>query len=117
MGFLDRLLKTLRGGGGGASPSSSSTYWIYARCRRCGEPLKARVNLRNDPSQSDDGTGWVVRKGLVGSGTRRCFQTVEVVLTFDQEKKETVDREISGGEFITEEEYDRLVSAPAPSEA
>ena len=75
MGFLDSLRKTLggspgsKGSGGGKSSfgDDANTYWIYAQCRRCGEPLKARVNMMNEPSEADDGEGWVVRKGLVGS--------------------------------------------------
>src|SRR5512142_2990720 len=115
MGFFDRLRKAFSGGGG--SQASDDTYWIYAQCRRCGEPLKARVDLRNEPSQADDGSTWIVRKGLVGSGARRCFQTVEVILTFDPDKKNVVDSEVSGGKLITEEEYNDLLNQAPESEA
>jgi hypothetical protein len=37
-------------------------------------------------------------------GEGRCFQRVEVQLTFDQNRN-LIDRQISGGDFITEEEY------------
>jgi hypothetical protein len=93
MGFLDNLRNALGGqktakkasSGGGSSfgPGDVNTYWIYAKCRRCGEPLRGRVNLANDPSLDDDGVTWVVRKGLIGSGANRCFQSVEVMLKFD----------------------------------
>ena len=65
MGFLDNLRKALggqgagqkSGGGGGSSfgAGDANAYWIYAQCRRCGEPLRSRVNLANDPSLDDDG--------------------------------------------------------------
>ena len=63
MGFLDNLRKALGGQGwpevrrGGSSfgASDPNAYWIYAQCRRCGEPLRSRVNLANDPSLDDDG--------------------------------------------------------------
>jgi hypothetical protein len=115
MGFFDRLRKAFSGAGSG--PASDNGYWIYAQCRRCSEPLKARVDLRNEPSLADDGTTWIVRKGLVGSGARRCFQTVEVILTLDSEKKNVIDSEVTGGKLITEEEYNSLLNqAPAPEE-
>lgn len=112
MGFFDSLRKAFSG-----SPRPAGTYWIYARCRRCGEPLCARVDLRNEPSQADDGETWVVRKGLIGSGAERCFETVEVVLHFDQQKLKVIDSHVTGGELITEEEYQRLSAQRAePSE-
>jgi hypothetical protein len=39
----------------------------------------------------------VCRKILMGEG--RCFQQIEVVLKFDQDRR-MVDRTISGGDFI-----------------
>ena len=119
MGFLDSLRNALGGqksgrksgsGGGGSSFGSgdANTYWIYVRCRRCGEPLKARVNLMNDPSLDDDGVTWVVRKGFIGSGANRCFQSVEVMLRFDAKKQTVIEREAVGGELISAEEYQAL---------
>jgi hypothetical protein len=109
MGFLDRLRKALSGGGNRGSESDG--YWVYVQCRRCGEPLKARIDLRNEPSQTDDGEGWVVRKGLIGTGAQRCFQTVEVTLTFDVNKRDVTDQEVTGGTFITEAEYEAALEA------
>ena len=76
MGWLDGL-KSLFGGGGGTGGDGG--YYIYARCQRCGEALRTRVNLRNDLSLDDSG-GYVLHKTLVGSG--RCFERIEVTLTF-----------------------------------
>ena len=116
MGFLDNLKKAFGGkpagaGGGGSSSFGGDgwAYWIYAQCRRCGEPLRARIDLRNDPSEDDDGA-WVVRKGLTGSGKYYCFQTVEVVLHFDRGKKNLLDSEAVGGKLITAEEYPALLA-------
>ena len=104
MGFLDSLKSLFSGGGGG---DENSAYWLYVRCRRCGEVIKSRVDLRNDLSLRDEG-GYVVSKTLVGS--RHCFQRVEVTLSFD-EQRQLVDREISGGEFVTAEEYQNAAGA------
>lgn len=64
----------------------------------------------NDPSLADDGETWIVRKGLIGSGSRRCFQTVEVMLHFDRRKQTILDSEAVGGRLITAEEYEVLLS-------
>lgn len=118
MGFLDGVRKAL-GGGGEARSGGDDVYWIYARCRRCGEPLLGRVDMRNEPSLADDGETWIVRKGLIGSGERRtetgavlrCYQVVEVTLTFDAAKQDLITSEVVGGELITQQGYEELKRA------
>jgi hypothetical protein len=87
--------------------SDQYVYWIYVKCSRCGENLKARVNLRNDLSieygNGEGDTYYFTRKILIGE--KLCFQSIEVELTFDR-KYQLTDRKISGGEFITEEEFE-----------
>lgn len=118
MGFLASIRKALQGGrtasGGGKSAfgDNERVHWIYARCNRCGEPLKGRVDLYNDLSAGDEG-GFVVRKGLVGSGKNYCFQTVEVTLHFDTKKDKTTASEVVGGELLTAEAYHALVAERA----
>jgi len=128
MSFLDRLRGMLggagkpRGGRGGAGGGSSfggedaNTHLVYAKCRRCGEPLLGRVNMMNEPSQEDDDT-WVVRKTLSGSGKNYCFQTVEVTLQFDRQKKTVLSAEATGGSLITAEEYAALLAAQQAADA
>lgn len=116
MGFLDNIKKRLRGkssmpASGGRSTfgaGDANAYWVYVRCGRCGEPLRARINLMNDPSQEDDSANWIVRKGISGSGARLCFQTVEVTLKLDAKKQKILESEAVGGELITAEEYAAL---------
>ncbi|MGB9606252.1 MAG: hypothetical protein ACPL88_10300 [Bryobacteraceae bacterium] len=115
MSFLERLRRVLGGQAGKSSSGGRSrfgddpnAYWIYAQCRRCGEPLKARINLMNDLSETEDGEGWIVRKGLVGTGANRCFQTVEVTLTFDRQKQNVIASEVAGGRLLTVQEYEAL---------
>lgn len=85
-------------------------YWIFARCHRCGEVLKARVNLNNDLSvdYEDKTTTFFCRKVLTGES--RCFQRIEVELTFDQNHN-LMSREIQGGQFISREEYETARAA------
>jgi hypothetical protein len=117
MGLLDGLKKALGGGkssgagGGGRSNFGDEgwAYWVCAQCRRCGEPLCARIDLRNDPSEEDDGT-WIVRKRLVGNGKYYCFQAVDLMLHFDQAKKTVLDSETTGGKLIAAEEYPALLA-------
>lgn len=83
-------------------PADDMAYWVTVRCRRCGEVIRARVDLRNELSREygEDGEGpltYITRKTIMGSG--RCFQRMEVYLKFD-EKYHLLDREIQGGEFV-----------------
>lgn len=97
MSFLKRISRLFSSSG-----ASEDVYWIAARCSRCGETIQARVNLRNDLSldYGDDGSiVYICRKTMLGEG--RCFQRIEVKLTFD-ENRSLVDREISGGQFVDE---------------
>ncbi len=112
MGLFDRIKKTFGGGGTGATASDAYGYWVYAQCRRCGEPLRTRIDLDKDPSREDDDT-FIVRKGLVG-GARRCYQVVEIELHFSADRRQVLDQEISGGRFITAEEYQALAQEPWP---
>jgi hypothetical protein len=97
MGFLQNILKSLTGGG------PAGAYPLTVKCGRCGEILTARVNLANDLSveygPSGNPQSYSCRKVLQGGG--RCFQQVEVVLTFDSQRG-LREREIHGGVFVEE---------------
>ena len=114
MSFLKRLF--------GQSDSGSSRdphgMRVYVRCKRCGQYNTTRVAMRSELS-IDYGpggqiSGYHARKVLV-SGTNRCFHPVEVNLTFDQSKRLS-NRQISGGEFVTREEYEATTSATEADE-
>ena len=85
------------------SPSRSLAEYAYrfkVRCKRCGEEIQGRVDLRNDLSpdyDSPESGQFFCRKIIMGSG--HCFQKIEVVLRFN-ERREVIDRHITGGEFI-----------------
>ena len=104
MGLLKKIASFLFEGGEGKA--GGDVHWEYVRCDRCGEEIPVRVDLRNElTSQYDGGEGALyVRKGVVGSGKSRCFQMIEVELFFDSNRR-LVSRYISGGQFISREEF------------
>ena len=89
-----------------ASPEQDEerAYWLYVQCSRCGEKIRARVDLYNDlsPLYHETGVTYFSRKILIGQ--EHCFQKVEVEMNFDENRRLT-ERKISGGSFITEEEF------------
>jgi hypothetical protein len=104
MGFWDKVLGFLQKASG--ESEDPMAYWAYARCDKCGESLRARVDLRNELSaefgETRESTVYVSRKVLMGS--KRCYAPVEVKLTFDA-RRNLLKRDISGGSFLTREEY------------
>ena len=96
MGFLDKFSRLFR------SPRPASRYIpLEVRCKRCGETIHGQVDLYNDLSLdwNEDGSNphYICRKVLMGQGI--CFQQVEVLLTFDTDRK-LKERKINGGDFI-----------------
>ena len=82
-----------------ASPSSN-VYMVTVQCNRCKETIEARINLQNDLSVDFEGGGkptYRCHKVLMGDG--RCFERIEIDLTFDASKR-LINREIKGGEFV-----------------
>lgn len=81
-------------------------YWLHVRCDRCGEVIRARVDLRNDLSLNygdrEEDRIYFCRKTLIGE--RQCYWPVEVELTFDRRRR-LIQRQAQGGQFISEEEY------------
>lgn len=101
MGFLKKMASLLSPGEVG----EAGVLWIYVRCKNCGEKIKSRIDLRRDltPHYGEGEGSYFLRKVLIGSG--RCFQPIEVRMTFDASRK-VISREIAGGQFLTREEYE-----------
>ena len=72
-------------------------YSFNVKCNRCGEIIEGRVDLDNDLSLNDDGSGYFARKMLMGGN--RCFQQIEVELMFDS-TRQLQEKNIAGGEFV-----------------
>jgi hypothetical protein len=105
MGFLSNLLATL--GLGRKASSGDRGIYYYIRCDRCKETIRFRVDPLWDLGTSDGG-GFVVTKQVMGEMRpgQKCFRTIEVTLTFDDRREET-ERSITGGTFVTAEDYER----------
>lgn len=104
MGLLKGIQSLFAGSGRG---DEGRVHWEYVRCLRCKEKLAVRVDLENELTPQYESTegAYYVRKGVLGSGKTRCFQMIEVELYFDAERN-LVSRYITGGEFITREEFE-----------
>jgi hypothetical protein len=100
MSFFKQLGKIFSGPPRMDDPS----FWFTVRCKRCGETIRGRVDMRNDLSQQygEEGgkTTYFTRKVVMGSGSL-CFQQIEVELTFD-ENRTMISRQIQGGDFVDE---------------
>lgn len=100
MNFLKSLTSLFSGSSRGPS---GVFYPITAQCNRCGELVHGQINLNNDLSieyaENGEPTGYTCRKVLMGSG--RCFQQIDITLTFNANRVLT-DQEITGGKFVDE---------------
>lgn len=103
MSFLKKIASALSPKGAG----EGEVLWVYARCDKCGEVVKTRIDLRHDltPNYSAEGrvADYGLRKVLIGS--QRCFEPIEVELAFDLQRR-VISREIIGGQFVSKEEYE-----------
>jgi len=85
------------------SSGPANRYFVYqVKCKRCGEVIVGRVDTTNDLSIEYEGNQEVyyVRKVLMGSGSNRCYQQIEVGMKFDQDHnllEKTIDNK---GEFV-----------------
>lgn len=103
MGFFKKLGRLL-------SPIPQSNtgreLWIQVRCKRCGETIRARVDLWNELSWSDadsaeiqdsSSPAFTCRKVVMGSGN--CYQQIEVLLGFNS-NRQLISQRVRGGEFV-----------------
>ena len=96
MGIFKKLNQLLS-----SAKEDERAYWLDVECGRCGEVIRTRVDLYNDlsPIYEESGVTYFCRKVLIGQG--RCYQKIEVEMTFDEKRKPT-GREIKGGKFAGE---------------
>jgi hypothetical protein len=104
MGFLKKIFDQLST----SQREDPNAAYVYVQCDKCGEKLRARVSVRSELSpefgNSDKAIAYHCRKVLIGE--QLCFQQIEVNLKFNNRYK-IVDKQISGGKFITRAEYEQ----------
>ncbi len=102
MGFL-KLLATMFTPA--AQRPSRYVMPLRVQCHRCGEIVTGEINLANDLSvEFAEGSGtttYVCRKVLIG--TQRCFQPLEVNLTFNTARK-IIDQQVTGGKLLPDDD-------------
>jgi uncharacterized Zn finger protein len=103
MGFLKKIF----GGGEKKSAEYVDTrgVYFYVRCDNCGTIVKLRADKEYDLSRQDDGFVW--HKTIVDN---RCFRSIPTVVLLDG-NYEVVSAEISGGKYVTEEEFNDFLNA------
>ena len=83
------------------SSMDRSAYWLSVKCNRCGEVVRARIDLNNELSteygEGGETQAYICRKVLIGE--QLCFQPLEVTLKFDADRKLS-DRQVNGGLFV-----------------
>ncbi len=106
MGFLRKLL----GGADGppAKPADNSDpqgVYFYVQCDHCGAPVRLRADKQHD--LLNEGARYVWHKTIVDN---RCFRPMPTVVTLNSQF-EVIAHEITGGHYITREEYEALLVA------
>ena len=80
----------------------ANALWLYVQCGKCGTPLAVRVDTRNEVSTDYETGARILHKEMMDSV---CFQLMYAEMQFDKKGKVTA-QSVTGGKFITTEEYD-----------
>jgi hypothetical protein len=89
-------------------PKTERAMYLYVQCNKCGEKLRARVDVWNEltpeyDENKDDAASYYCRKVIIGE--KLCYQPIELRLKFDKGHR-LVSKEIYGGKYIDEAELD-----------
>jgi len=85
-----------------SSGGPQERYFIYrVKCKRCGEVIEGRVDTSNDLSveYEDKREVYHVRKVLIGAA--RCYQQIEVEMTFNS-SHDLLEKTVKNGEWVEE---------------
>jgi hypothetical protein len=104
MDILKKLSKVLSSS---PRPRTERALYLYVVCNKCGENLRARVDVWNDltpeyEENREDAASYHCRKVLVGD--KKCYQPIELQLKFDKNHN-LIDQQIYGGKYIEESEF------------
>lgn len=95
------ILKSLKNLFAPQPRSAGNWAWVNVKCNRCGEEIRCRINLYNDLSiqygANETDVTYYCRKVVVGE--QKCFQKVELELSFDKDRK-LIENKVIGGKFL-----------------
>jgi hypothetical protein len=95
MGFLKKLF----GGGEPKKHVDKQGIYFYVECANCGSRVRVRADKQHDLQNMEGSYEW--HKTIVDS---RCFRRIQTVVQLDA-NYQMVSHEITGGRFMTEDEY------------
>lgn len=102
------LLKKLFGGNahdGAAKPfKDDQGVYLYVQCDRCGTAIRLRADKQYD--LINEGGGYIWHKTIVDN---RCFRPMPTVVHLNA-AYEMVSHEISGGHYISRDEYEAFLA-------
>jgi hypothetical protein len=103
MNILKKLSKVLSS----PPPKTGRAIYLYVQCNKCGEKLRARVDVWNEltpdyEENNENAASYHCRKVLIGD--KKCYQPIELKLKFDKDHK-LIDKQIYGGKYIEEVEF------------
>ena len=106
MSFLKRLFKSSdsneqKPGKSPASVGDPNGILFYVRCKKCGTPVRVRIDRRSDLNPDDGPAMYVARKDIMDS---KCFQLIKAEFWIDPTYT-LIQSDIRGGTLISEEEY------------
>ncbi len=107
MGFLKKLFGGKEENQSGRAHVDTQGVYFYVQCDRCGMPVRLRADKQYDLINEDGGYVW--HKTIVDN---RCFRPMPTVVHLNS-NYEVVSAEISGGRYITAEEYEALLATAA----
>ena len=111
MNLIKKFRNLLLGSSDGEIKDRDGIYF-YIKCSQCGAPVRVRADKRHDLMR-DYNTGSLIWNKEIMDGA--CFQLIHATVHFDPAYHIT-EKEITGGEFITWEEYAALTTPQSPAE-
>lgn len=115
MSLFDKLRGLFSSGSSGQSDDDGEAFHVYVACERCEDVVAVRINRRYDLAQEFDPNSGVIRGYKVQKGVvdQRCYRPIQVTIAFDGTQREEW-RDISGGRFLTREEYEAARATSEP---
>ena len=109
--FLKALQRAFARPSGEAAPAHLT--WLYIRCAKCGTIFRVGVNMRTDVmnNYADPGSNIPAYSLMKDAMDSRCFNPIRIAVHYDHQMRE-INREIQGGEFVTQEQYEEAEADP-----